>query len=129
MMEKDHFSRWLGIDILFTAPGKCELSMTVRKEMLNGFGLAHGGISYSLADSALAFASNNRGTQSLSIETSISHIEKVKEGDRLFARAECVTETAKLGHYDVRLWTQSMENPVAVFRGIVYKTSRQWEDS
>ena len=129
MMEKDYFSQWLGIRIISLEEGNCQLSMTLRKEMLNGFGIAHGGITYSLADSALAFASNSKGIQSLSIETSISHVISLKEGDELFARAQCVTETTKLGHYDVTLWSASPTKPVAIFRGIVYKTATPWADS
>ena len=56
MYENDLFSKWLGIDILEKGIGKSKLAMTIRQEMLNGFGVAHGGITYSLADSALAFA-------------------------------------------------------------------------
>ena len=61
MMNKDYFSQWLGIDVVLAAPGQSILKMKIRKEMLNGFGIAHGGISFSLADSALAFASNSHG--------------------------------------------------------------------
>ena len=57
MYEQDAFSQWLGIDIEDVTEGYCKLKMSVRKEMLNGFQIAHGGIAYSLADTALAFAS------------------------------------------------------------------------
>lgn len=126
MMEKDYFSQWLGIRILETQAGMCKLSMTVRKDMLNGFGIAHGGITYSLADSSLAFASNGKGIQSLSIETSIAHVESLKEGEEVFAEARCVTESNKLGHYEVKIWTRDQKKPVALFKGIVYKTSKVW---
>src|ERR1041384_4028345 len=88
MMSKDLFSQWLGIERLAEGPGFCTLKMTVRKEMCNGFNIAHGGISYSLADSALAFASNSHGKQAVSIETSISHIRPLKTGDIIIATAE-----------------------------------------
>jgi len=65
MYEQDAFSQWLGIKIVNVSDGYCQLKMTVRKEMLNGFHIAHGGIAYSLADSALAFASNSNGKKSL----------------------------------------------------------------
>jgi len=83
MFDQDAFSQWLGIEIIDVSEGFCQLKMTVRKEMLNGFQIAHGGIAYSLADSALAFASNSHGRKSLSVETSISHTVSVKEGDVL----------------------------------------------
>ena len=78
MISGDAFSQWLGIEVLKISEGKCTLQMIVRDEMTNGFNIAHGGIAYSLADSALAFAANSDGIQSLSIETSISHTKKVK---------------------------------------------------
>ncbi len=127
MMEKDYFSQWLGITVVECNEGFCRLSMKVRKEMLNGFGIAHGGITYSLADSALAFASNSKGTKSLSVETSISHTKSLKEGDELEAIAECETETGKMGFYKVRVVNKrEASEPVALFKGIVYKTSGAW---
>ena len=56
MYDNDPFSKWLGIVCVKIDIGHCTLKMTVRKEMLNGFSIAHGGICYALADSALAFA-------------------------------------------------------------------------
>jgi acyl-CoA thioesterase len=95
--------------------------------MLNGFGIAHGGITYSLADSALAFASNSKGRKSVSIETSISHLVSLKENDELIADAFCETETEKLGHYKVNLFLKKDPTKiVALFKGIVYKTSKEW---
>lgn len=127
MMKEDFFSQWLGIQVLEISKGYCKLSMVVRKEMLNGFGIAHGGITFSLADSALAFASNSKGIKSVSIETSISHLVSLKEGDEIIAQADCETETTKLGHYKVKVFLSSKpEETVALFKGIVYKTSKNW---
>ena len=127
MMKNDLFSQWLGITVLHLESGSCRLSMIVRKEMLNGFGIAHGGITYSLADSALAFASNSKGRKSLSIETSIHHVMSVKEHDEIIAEAFCETETEKLGHYRVKLHLKNDPTKVvALFKGIVYKTSKEW---
>jgi acyl-CoA thioesterase len=127
MMQKDEFSKWLGIRVIKTGEGFCRLEMTVRKEMLNGFSIAHGGITYSLADSALAFASNSKGPKSLSIDTSISHIKSVKENEVLTAIAECESETGKMGYYKVKVTSGAQpENTVALFKGIVYKTSGDW---
>ena len=83
MMSKDQFSSWLNLSIEMIDKGSCSLSCVIKKEMLNGFEIAHGGIAYSLADSTLAFAANSYGFQSFSIETSISHLVKVNEGDTL----------------------------------------------
>ncbi len=127
MLGQDSFSKWLGIEVLQIKPGYCKLSMIIRADMLNGFGIAHGGISYSLADSALAFASNAGGIKSLSIETSIAHVESLKEHDELVAEAFCETETKKLGHYVVTITLKKQPTKkVALFRGIVYKTSKVW---
>ncbi len=127
MMANDFFSQWLGIKILELNPGSCKLTLTVRKDMLNGFGIAHGGITYSLADTALAFASNSKGRKSVSIETSISHLVSLKENDELIAEAFCETETEKLGHYKVNVFLKNDPTKiVALFKGIVYKTSKEW---
>ena len=80
MFTNDAYSQWLGIERITIAPGVCDLRMTVRAEMLNGFSIAHGGITYSLADTALAFASNAHGLKCYSVETSISHVKPVAEG-------------------------------------------------
>jgi acyl-CoA thioesterase len=128
MMESDHFSQWLGIKIIELKSGYCKLSAVIRKEMLNGFGIAHGGITYSVADSALAFSSNSKGRKSVSIETSISHIISLKENDIIVAQAYCETETEKLGHYKITVSLQSQpDSIVALFKGIVYKTSKSWD--
>jgi acyl-CoA thioesterase len=113
MMANDFFSQWLGVIILEQKEGSCKLSITIRKDMLNGFGIAHGGITYSLADSALAFASNSKGRKSVSIETSISHLVSLKENDELIADAFCETETEKLGHYKVNLFLKN-ENSCSI---------------
>ncbi|HFA48813.1 MAG TPA: hydroxyphenylacetyl-CoA thioesterase PaaI [Bacteroidetes bacterium] len=126
MMQKDYFSQWLGIERVEDGPGRCVLKMTVRKEMLNGFGIAHGGITYSLADSALAFASNSHGRMAVSVETSISHTQKVKEGDVLTAVAEEENLSHKIGNYRVTVKNQDGK-VVALFKGIVYRSGKEWQ--
>ena len=126
MFKNDPFSQWLGIERVEVGAGKCVLKMTVRKEMLNGFSVAHGGISYSLADSALAFAANAHGIQSISIETSISHTKKVVEGDVLSATAKEVSLTIRIGIYQICITNQN-NDMVALFKGTVYRTGNEWE--
>ncbi len=126
MFDQDYFSQWLGIERLDEATGYCVLRMTIRREMLNGFGIVHGGIAYSLADSALAFASNTHGRQAVSIETSISHLESVREGDTLVARAEEEHLGHKIAVYRVVLTNQN-DRMVALFKGVVYRSGRVWE--
>jgi acyl-CoA thioesterase len=124
MFANDYFSQWLGIEIVKIEPGTCILKMKIRKEMLNGFSIAHGGIAYSLADSALAFASNSHGRKSLSVETSISHTVSLNEGDIIFANAQEINLTNKIGVYYITITHDG--NTVALFKGTVYRTSREW---
>jgi len=126
MFSLDWFSQWMGIERIQVKPGLCSLRMLVRKEMLNGFGIAHGGITYSLADSALAFASNSQGRKSVSVETSISHLLPVKEGDVLMANAEEISCSDKIGIYSICITNQENKK-VALFKGTVYRTSKEWE--
>jgi acyl-CoA thioesterase len=128
MLKNDLFSRWLGIELLLIEEGCCILKMTVRKEMLNGFSIAHGGITYSFADSALAFASNSHGRKSVSVETSISHTSTVKEGDVLTATAAQVSLSTKIGVYHITVKNQQ-DTVVALFKGTVYRTSKNWFES
>ncbi len=125
MYDSDWFSQWLGIERLEVKQGKCVLRMTIRKEMLNGFAIAHGGITYSLADSALAFASNSHGRMSVSVETSISHTESLKEGDVITATAEEMSLSNKVGVYHITVINQH-NKVVALFKGTVYRTSKEW---
>ena len=125
MYDNDAFSQWLGIEVVEVKDGYCELKMTVRKEMLNGFQIAHGGIAYSLADSALAFASNSHGRKSLSVETSISHTVSVKEGDVLTANTEELSLSDKIGVYHITITNQDNQE-VAYFKGTVYRTTKEW---
>ena len=126
MYINDPFSLWLGIERLEDSPGRSVLRMTVRKEMTNGFGIAHGGITYSLADSALAFASNSHGRMAVSIETSISHTARVREGDVLTATATEEFLSNKIANYRIEVKNQDGK-VVALFKGIVYRTGKDWE--
>ena len=128
MMEKDLFSQWLGVERLEEREGYCKLRMTVRPEMCNGFEIAHGGITYSFADSALAFASNSHGRQAVSIETSISHIQPLKSGDIIIAIAEEKNCSNRIGIYEVRIEKTNGEL-VALFKGTVFRKDSEWEVS
>jgi len=125
MINGDAFSQWLGIEVLEVAEGYCKLKMTVRDEMTNGFNIAHGGISYSLADSALAFAANSDGIQSLSVETSISHTKKVMSGDTLIAATQEISKNEKNAVYNINITNQD-NLEVAHFKGTVFRTKKEW---
>lgn len=127
MMDRDAFSQWLGIRVQSVRPRQATVSMSVRDEMVNGFGVAHGGIVYSLADSALAFASNTHGRVTVSIENSITYPRPVHVGDELVAEAEEESATNRLAYYRVTVRRASTADRVAVeivalFRGTVYRT-------
>ena len=126
MFDQDEFSKWLDIKIINSGIGSCELKMKVREEMCNGFKIAHGGITYSLSDSALAFASNSRGRKSVSIETSISHLATVNIGDELTVFAYEKSYSNKIGMYEVEIKNQK-NDLVSHFKGTVYRTSKEWE--
>ena len=125
MLSQDAFSSWLGIKILEVAKGRCKVAMTVRKEMLNSMDKAHGGISYSLADTAFGFAANTHGKYAVSIETSINHIEALNEGDYLTAESVIEKVGNKLGFNIVEV--KRGDELVALFKGVVYRTSKDWE--
>lgn len=121
MMGDDAFSRWLGIEVEEVRPGGVRLSMRVTPEMVNGFGVAHGGIAFSLADSALAFASNGYGRVAVAMENNISFVRRVDEGDRLTAVAEELSLGRRIGVYEVTVTNQEGQK-VALFRGTVFRT-------
>lgn len=121
MMAKDLFSQWMGMTIVDVRPRTATLRMTVRPEMVNGFGVAHGGVAYSLADSALAFACNTHGNVTVAINNAISYPAAVHVGDVLTAIAESDGESRRLGYYRVTVRNQKDEL-VSAFTGTVYKT-------
>ena len=123
MMERDAFSQWLGIEVMEIAPRRSVVQMQVRPEMVNGFGVAHGGIAYSLADSALAFAANTHGKVTVAIDNGISYPKAVHVADVLTAIAEEDSASNRLGFYRVLVRNQK-EEIVATFRGTVYKTEK-----
>lgn len=124
MLSLDPFSSWMGIEILECEVGRCKLGMTVRSEMLNSMGKAHGGITYTLADTAFGFAANTHGKFAVSIETSINHIEAVNEGDYLIAESVIEKVNNKLGFNIIEV--KRNNELVALFKGVVYRTKKDW---
>jgi acyl-CoA thioesterase len=122
MMAKDTFSQSLGMQIVEVRPRAATVTLTVRADMLNGFGVCHGGVAFALADSALAFASNTHGRVTVSIENSITYPKKIAEGDVLVASAEEESGTNRLGFF--RVTVRRGEDVVSLFRGTVYKTNQ-----
>ncbi|MGB3592462.1 MAG: PaaI family thioesterase [Nonlabens sp.] len=124
MLELDPYSSWLGIEIIKSTVGRVKLGMKVRSEMLNSMGKAHGGITYALADTAFGFTANTHGRFAVSIESSINHIEAIENNDYLIA--ECTLDKTKsnLGFHIVEITRNG--DLVALFKGVVYRTQKQW---
>ncbi len=125
MLSLDPFSQWLGIEIIDCEIGRCKLGLTIRKDMLNSMAKAHGGITYSLADTAFGFSVNTNGRYAVSIDTSINHIEALEEGDYITADATLESIKNKVGFYIIEV---KKENAlVALFKGVAYRTSKDWK--
>ena len=123
MMEHDAFSKWLGIEVLEIKEGYSKIQMTIRNEMLNGFGIVHGGIAFSLADSAFAFACNNRNNVSVALDVTITFTKAVHAGDELIAEAKEMHHGRSTGVYLVEIKNQS-GNLVALFKGTCFRTGK-----
>ena len=126
MLSQDAYSTWLGIEILECEIGRVKVGMTIRKEMLNSMNKAHGGITYSLADTAFGFTANTHGTYAVSIDSSINHIEALIEGDYITAEATVDVKKTKVGFNIVEV--KRGDEMVALFKGVVYRTTKNWEE-
>jgi len=124
MMVTDYFSQWMGVKILDVKEAYSKIEMTLRKEMLNGFGIAHGGITFALADSAFAFACNSDGKITVALDVSISFPKAGKEGDTLTAEAKLINKTNRTGLYLIEVRNQK-NDLVGLFKGTCYKTEKQ----
>ena len=128
MMDGDAMSQWLGIDVLESGPGVCTCRMTVREEMVNGFGIAHGAITYALADSTLAFAVNAQGQHAVSVTSTIQHLAAVQVGDVLTAHAIPRSDGGRIAHVDVEVTNQHGDR-VAWLTATGYKRSSTWRQN
>ena len=122
MLSKDHFSEWLGLNVLEISPGYCKLSIKVNKLMLNGFGIGHGGICFSVSESALALSANAKGSVSYTKETTSSYLQKVQEGDLLTAESKEISN----GNFYVSVKNQKKEL-VFTLKGTVHITEKKWK--
>ena len=123
MMHQDAFSQWLSIEVLEIKEGYSRIKMMIRQEMVNGFQVAHGGVIFSLADSALAFACNNRNNLSLAIDCNISFLKQVNVGDTLVAEAKEIHNGKSTGVYLINVVNQN-EQQVALFKGTCFRTGK-----
>ncbi len=123
MLANDHFSKWLGIEVDEYREGYCRLHYTIREEMLNGFGIVHGGAVFAAADSAFAFACNSHGRLSVALDVHISFIKAGKAGEVLFIEAKEIHTGYKTSFYDITI-TNGAKEVVAMFKGTAYRTSK-----
>lgn len=124
MLDQDEFSKWMGIKLIEVREKYCLIEMPVKKEMINGLKTVHGGVTFSLADSALAFSSNNTNEASVALNCMINFTKAVKLGDTLIAESVLISDTRKTGVYDISI-TNQHKVLVATFRGTVYKIERK----
>jgi acyl-CoA thioesterase len=115
MWKDDHASQGLGMEILDIKAGHAQLAMTIKPEMVNGHGIAHGGFIFTLADSAFAFACNSHNERTVAAHGNISFIRPGKLGDRLVATAREVSRSGRSGIYDISVTVDGA--PIAELRG------------
>lgn len=127
MMENDFFSQWMKVEVLEVKEGYSKIQMTIRKEMVNGFGIVHGGLPFSLADSAFAFACNNRNNLSVALDVTITFMKAVNVGDILTAEAKEIHNGRSTGVYLIHVTNQKNEQ-VALFKGTCFRTGKKLVD-
>jgi len=125
MLKNDHFSQWLGLQIVEIEKGSCTATCKIKEEMLNGFNILHGGITYSLSDSLLAFSANAYGFHCVSIETSITHIRPVLADDILTVKCKEIHRGRSTGIYQVDIYNEK-EHLVSKFKGTVSISKKEW---
>lgn len=123
MLENDAFSRWLGLIVDDITEGSCRLYFSVKPDMLNGFGIIHGGVVFSAADSAFAFACNSHGCLALALDVSITFTKAAKLGEVLTVEAKEVHLGNKTSVYDIVTKNEKGEI-VAIFKGTAYRTGK-----
>ena len=123
MMQNDSFSQWMGLEVLEVREGYSKVKMTIRKEMINGFGIVHGGLAFSLADSAFAFACNNRNNISVALDVTITFTKAVNVDDVLTAEAKENHNGRSIGVYLISITNQNSEQ-VAIFKGTCFRTGK-----
>ena len=126
MAANDHFTRWLGAEILEIRPQYIRLRMVVRREFLNGFAVCHGGVTFAFADSAFAFACNTQGNLAVSIENGMTYPAAAREGDVLTATARQEAGSNRILYYRVDVVKED-GTPVGLFRGTAYRTEKAHE--
>lgn len=120
MYERDPASIGLGMRVVSVGPGRAEVSMTVRADMLNGHAICHGGFIFTLADSAFAYSCNSYNLVTVASGCAIDFLAPAREGDVLTARAAERSAAGRTGVYDIDVVNQRGEK-IALFRGKSYR--------
>ena len=124
MLQNDSYSKLLGFEVDEVGPGYCRLHFTVRPDMLNGFAALHGGVTFSAADTAFAYACNSHGRQSVGLTVTIDFLDAGKLGDVITVEAREEGLKHKVGVYAIRL-TNQHGVLLALFKGTAYRTSNE----
>jgi acyl-CoA thioesterase len=123
MMQNDLFSQWMDVKVIEVSEGYSKIEMKLRNEMINGFNVIHGGIIFSLADSAFAFACNNRNSLSMALDVSITFNKASQPGDTLIAEAKEIHNGRSTGLYIINVINHNNEQ-VALFKGTCFRTQK-----
>src|SRR5664279_1219059 len=116
LLGADLASQALGIELIDVEPGRVRIAMTIRRDMINGYGMCHGGLVFAFADSAFAFACNSYGDPMVAAGASIEFLAPTPLGERVIASAIEVSRGARHGIYDVAV-TAASGAVLAQFRG------------
>lgn len=117
MWKNDKASQWVGLEIHEIDEGHATLTLRVQPHHCNGHGICHGGIIFTLADSAFAFACNSRNQATVAQHNTINYVEPAQMGDQLSAHAREVSLSGRSGIYDVTV-TDQHHKTIAEFRGM-----------
>ena len=120
LYDRDRASQMLGICITAVRPGFAQLTMTVREDMVNGHGVCHGGLIFTLADSAFAFACNSHNEATVAAAGAIDFLAPARAGDELTAEAHETWRTRRNGLYEIVVFNRKGER-IALFRGRSYR--------
>jgi acyl-CoA thioesterase len=121
MYARDQAAQALGITVEKVGPGFARCRMTVREEMLNGHGTCHGGLTFTLADTAFAYACNACNRATVALGAQITFIAPARGGDELIATASERSRSGRTGVYDVEV-CRADGTTLALFRGNAYET-------
>lgn len=127
ILKEDFFSQWMGVRLIEIREHYCKIEIPIRKEMSNGIGTVHGGVTFAFAESALAYSCLPLGETCVALNCAINFTKAVKLGDVLTAESELIANMKKTAVYDIKVSNQ--ENKlVASFRGTVYKLEKKLND-